>query len=169
MELDLKSIEGIIVKNAVEEITNEVLHGEQTDVSGQAHREFTKKLDAVVKRRVDAVIQPMLEKGLDDLLLQATNSWGEQKGGPKTFAEFVTETAHGYLFEQVGWNGKKADSYASQKMPRLAYLVREAAKAKIEEAVRQAAIAVRDQIGGALGDMVESEIKQRIEGLRTRR
>ena len=77
------------------------------------------KLNAEIKERIDEAIAAIAQKHLlDDLegqiknvVIQATNAYGESKGSPATFLEYIVSRAGAYMAEQVDFSGKdKASS-----------------------------------------------------------
>lgn len=75
---------------------------------------FAKKLDKLVKDRLDQIVNDMAEKHVlpgvtkmvEDMMLQETNKWGEKKGEPVSFREYLVSRADHWMREQVDYKGK---------------------------------------------------------------
>jgi len=126
MELTLESL-GITQQEAVnrliETLANRLLTskgcGQTDDGEGEvyeftAESPFGKALKEMVQQRIEVAlaaivekhILPNVEQYIENVTLQATNEWGEAKGKPATFIEYLTERAESYMIEKVDFNGK---------------------------------------------------------------
>jgi hypothetical protein len=73
-----------------------------------------KKLDEVVKKRVDDAVAFIADKYIlpnaatyiENFTLQQTTNWGEKKGEPVTFVQYLASRAEAYRREEVDSFGK---------------------------------------------------------------
>lgn len=82
---------------------------------------FSRELDKRVKGHIDSTIAGLfdghvkgrIEELVHGLTLQKTNDWGEAKGEPVTFVQYLIQRAESYMTEQVNYDGKSRgrDSY----------------------------------------------------------
>ena len=109
---------------------------------------LTNKLNAEIKKRIDEAIAAIAQKHLlDDLegqinnvVIQATNAYGETKGSPATFLEYIVSRAADYMAEPVDFSGKdKASSggyHFKATQTRLVHAVHEHLQYTIETATK---------------------------------
>jgi len=115
-----------LVNRLVQKLADEIMQEKHTaydddgeysgSYSGKSRfaKKLAERLDEVVDAKVETLItntiEPDISTRVDELVLQATNRWGEKRGHPVTLAEYVTGIADAYLNEPVDWEGRtKAD------------------------------------------------------------
>ena len=95
-------------------------------------REIEKRIQKAVDDKIAALAEVHLIPRVGELIesanLQKTNSYGEAKGAPMTFIEYIASRADAYMNENVDFNGKskeEGDSYNWRSVgPRLTVLMR---------------------------------------------
>lgn len=137
----------------IEKLCEHLLRAEHYDEDGETwlhDSAFQRELDKRIKTRVEDTINAIAEKHIlpnvssyiENLTLQETNQWGEKKGEPVTFIEYLIERANNYMLEKVDHNGKaKADSGGfswSGKQTRITYMIHEHLQYSISTAMQQA-------------------------------
>lgn len=135
----------------LEKMVEQALVGISYDDEGDAYRtdtSFATQLKKRVREQIDASINalaaqhvlPNVAQYIENLTLQATTSWGEKKGEPMTFVQYLTSRAEAYMQEQVDFDGKAKgqDSYGSWtgKQTRLVHLIHQHLHYTIQEAVK---------------------------------
>ena len=95
-------------------------------------REIEKRIQKAVDDKIAALAEVHLIPRVGELIesanLQKTNSYGEAKGAPMSFIEYIASRADAYMSENVDINGKskeEGDSYNWRSVgPRLTVLMR---------------------------------------------
>jgi hypothetical protein len=155
--MDIKALEQLgfskeeIISRVVDRIAEDILSTAGIDEDGnpeQLQSTFKRQIDKKVQERIDAslsnlasrVISDDFEKFLSGLNLQQTNGWGEAKKPPQSFVEYITESAHKFLSEQVDREGKpkRSDSYSwTAEGTRAMWLVNTSMQKNIVEIMNQ--------------------------------
>jgi len=97
---------------------------ENQDVMGR----IESLMEETLKAHCDEVVGPILKDGIKDHVLQLTNTFGEARGGPVSFTEYIAEYAKGYLHERLNALGevvKRGDYRWNEATPRLAVMIKE--------------------------------------------
>ncbi len=106
-----------LVERVVEKISEDLLNDRTSDEDG---REFTMHsrvrkdllasvqtmIDAAVRKLGDELVAPRVDEMIRGFVLQRTNGYGEKRGEPVPFAEYLTHAAHAYMTEEVDSNGQ---------------------------------------------------------------
>lgn len=95
-------------------------------------REIEKRVQAAVDAKIAALAEVHVVPRVGELIEQAnmrkTNTYGEPKGDPMTFKEYIASRAEAYMSEDVDLNGKsksEGDSYNWRSCgPRLTVLMK---------------------------------------------
>lgn len=66
---------------------------------------ITERIDEVVKTQAEAHILPRVNEMIENITIQSTNQWGEGKGTPVTFIEYLVKRAEEYMVEIVDSHG----------------------------------------------------------------
>lgn len=134
--------------------------------------QFKRELDAHVKKAIDeeiaakfdAHVLPRVTAMLEGLVLQETTSWGEKKGAPVTFIEYLVARADAYMREQVNFEGKDkatAGSYSwSPTQTRIAHLVHHHLQYGIEQMVKQALANANSVLVGGIQETVRLKLAE---------
>jgi hypothetical protein len=155
-----------IVDNTVQRLLTSVGYDEEGDEFVDDSRlvknlnDITKKLiDAKVEQLADAHVKPLIESRLESLVLQQTSQWGEKRGTPVTFIEYLVQRADAYMVEPVDHDGKtrgeSGSSYWSSKTTRVSHMIDRHLKYSIETAMQQALKDANSSITKGLADAVK--------------
>ena len=132
-----------------------------------------KRIDAAVDEVADKHITPLLAGKIESFSLQATNQWGESKGEPVTFIEYLTQRAEKYMIEPVDSNGKsqaecqrsgnsfygKGTTRISQAIDKhLEYSIKSAMESALKDAQSQITKSMAEACKMALAD-VQAKLK----------
>lgn len=121
--------------------------------------ELVKKLiDAKVEQLGDQYVKPVIAAGIESLVLQQTNAWGEKTGQPVTFIEYLVQRADAYMTEPVDYNGKakgEGSSYDWRKhTTRVSHMIDAHLKYSIEVAMKQALADANASIAKGIAEAV---------------
>lgn len=167
-------------ERVVQRIADSLLNSEHGDDEGRGYRtdsEFKKKLDekiregidAAVVRVADAHVLPNVIALVEGAVLQETNKWGEKRGEPKTFIEYLTERADAYIREPVDYQGKpkSGDSYNWRANgTRIAYMIDQHLQYQISTAMEGAVKSANESIKGGILEAVKIALGQIQAGLK---
>lgn len=145
--MDIKSLEALgitaedltqrIVDQAVESLLSSNGYDPENDhevtYESRFKKEIAKRLQEAVDKKISDLaavhLVPRVGEMIEQANLQKTNQYGEKKGDPMTFIEYIASRASTYMSEDVDMNGKsKAESGDSYNWrvsgPRLTVLMR---------------------------------------------
>jgi hypothetical protein len=139
------------------------LHYDDADGEWRGSSPFAKKLDNLIKSRLDKIVNDMADKHVlpkvnelvEGLVLQETNKWGEKTGNPVTFIEYLTQRADAYMTEPLNYQGKtKAeDSFSwSKSTTRIAFMIDKHLHYSIDTAMKAAFASANSSIASGLRD-----------------
>lgn len=160
-----------VVGKCVEELLTGVSFDEEGD-EWRSKSTLARKLDERIKQHIDAAVCTLAEKHvlpkvseyIEGLTLQTTNQWGERRGQPVSFIEYMTQRADAYMREEVNFDGKSkaetGDNYGFKVSgTRVASLIHKHLHYSIETAMKQALANANSSI--ALG--LEGAVKAALE------
>lgn len=178
MELSLEAL-GLskedVADRVVERIAEQLLSSYATDEDGElvetGHSPFKKMLQdriiARVNQSIDEIaakhVLPNVTSYLENLCLQETNQWGEKKGKPVSFIEYLVQRAEAYLQEPVSHQGKtqKEDTYNwRSNTTRVSYLIHEHLQYAISTAMKTALDGANKTIVGGIEKAVRIALEQ---------
>ena len=176
--LTQEELQDRVVKTAADQLLNTVTHDEDgdevaipSDLSRRVRKEIEIRIDAAVKKVGEEKIGPMVESLVRGATLQATNKWGEKKGEPVTFTEYLVQRADAYLREDVDLNGKgreEANGYSwTKSTTRVAYMVNHLLKYSIEGAMQTALKDANSAIVGGIDGAVKQALANVVASLKT--
>ena len=145
--MDMKQLEALgitaedltqrIVDQAVESLMSSTGYNPDSDsevtYESRFKREIEKKLQEAVDKKISDLAAVHLVPRVGELIektnMRKTNQYGEAKGDPMTFIEYIASRAESYMSEDVDSNGKSkaeaGDSYNWRSSgPRLTVLMR---------------------------------------------
>lgn len=137
----------------VDQLCSQVMHGKIWNEDGEdldADSTFARKLRESVEKQINTTIEALAAKHvlpnvaayIENLTLQETTKWGEKKGEPLTFIQYLVQRAEAYMNEQVNYEGKskgEADSYSwTGKQSRITHLIHKHLHYSIETAMKDA-------------------------------
>ncbi len=168
IEFDQEAIENKIVEQAVEKVVSRY---EEWDLSGLEER-VKKIIESTVTARCDAIVKPIIERGIEAFTFQVTNRFGEGDGKPTTLTEYIVGLAEVYLQGRVDYQGKpqKPDSYRySENQTMLCWMIKEHLQYSISIAMKDAVKQVINGIAPALAETCEIQIRAAVTDLTARR
>lgn len=171
MSVDLTAI-GIsqdkIIELVVNQIVASVMSGTSYDEDGDevaCDSAFSRRVEAYVKQAIDDKVAaiaeqhvvPRISKTIDEFVIKKTNEYGEMKGDPVTFTEYLVSQANQWLQTEVDHTGNPVESrrYNSTYQTRLTHCVHEYLYSTIATAMRQAV----DGIGSKIGESIRETTK----------
>jgi hypothetical protein len=166
---DLGMTKEELQEKVIDRICAQVLESTSFDDDGEERSRpssFHGKLIALVKKTVDekidqiaqASVLPNVAAFIDKLTLQETTKWGEKRGEPVTFVEYLVSRAEAYMTEEVDYHGKTRaeDSYNWRKhTTRLSHLIHEHLQFNINKAMTEACGTANKSIRSALEGAVK--------------
>ena len=172
------AIEQKLIEHLAQELLTEIQYDYDDDSEYRARSSLAKKLDALVKQHIDTTINALAQKHvlpnvssyIENLTLQTTNQWGEKKGAPVTFIEYLTQRAEDYMQEKVNYEGKgknEAGGYSwNGTQTRITHMVHQHLHYSIETAMKQALQIATNGIASGLQETVKtklSEVSQKLK------
>ena len=171
-----------IADRVVDRVVDQLLHNlDDTDEDGNptgARSQFQDQMRERIKAKIDASVDevaakhilPNITAYLETLVMQETNSWGEKKGAPVTFIEYLTQRAEVFMVEPVDHEGKskRENSRGSwtQKGTRVAYMMDRHLQYSIEHAMKAALANANSQISGGIVEVVKLKLAEVVAGLK---
>lgn len=129
----------------------------------QLEKKIVSHVEATIAHLADVHVLPSVSRYIEDLTLQETTKWGEKKGAPMTFREYMVHRAESYLREEVNFEGKtKAEngSYSfSGAQTRITHLVHRHLHYTIESAMKEAVNNINKVMGEALAETCKIQLK----------
>ena len=166
--LDTQKLEGQIIEEAADRIAQRFMQGAMPDL----HSTVEELVRSTVERKCEDVITPIIERGIQEFVFTKTNEFGEKKGEPTTFTEYLVRTAEDYLQHRVDYNGQPKDpksfGYKDYKT-RLSHMIGKSLGFQIERAMKDAVKIVMEQIAPALAKTCEIQIKEVVANLTKKR
>jgi hypothetical protein len=112
--LDIESLGDRIVDQCVEVLLRSTGFDPETEQETRYESRFKREIDTRIQKAVDTKIAALAEEHLlprvgemiESANLQQTNNYGEPKGEPKTFIEYIVARAEAYMSEPVNWKLK---------------------------------------------------------------
>lgn len=158
----------------IDQIVESVMYGRYADEDGdETFRDsrFKQELDRRVQARIDDTINALAEKHIlpnvsqyiEGLTLQQTNQWGEKKGAPVTFVEYLVQRAQAYMQEEVNSSGKTRaeDSYGwSGRQTRISYLIHEHLHLSIDTAMKESMKIATGEIARGLHETTRIKLNE---------
>lgn len=179
MSIDLEALgftREELQEKVIDRICKQFLGNYSWDEDGERDWEdslFAKKLQQRVKDQVDTSIDrlaqqhvlPNVDRYIENVTLQETNRWGEKRGTPMTFKEYLAQRAEHYLTEKVNHRGeakRESDSsYFDGKQTRITYLIDQYLSYAISSALKSAL----DSIDKTLTNGIQGTIRAQLEAL----
>ena len=139
---------------------------------------FSKALMSMIERRIEQAIQkvaattiePNIEEFVRGFQIQETNAYGEKRGNPATFTEFLVARAKAYIKEPVDHNGcsevearAKGNSWYGRNngsTTRVVYLIHEYFGSRIKDEMAKAVQAAYTAIAGGIEAAVKIKLQE---------
>jgi hypothetical protein len=157
--MDIKTLEALgitseqlterIVEQAVESLLTSTGYnedGDEIEYKTRFKREIEKRIQQAVDAKIAALANEHLIPRVGELIektnMRQTNRYGEPKGDPMTFIEYIASRAEAYMSEDVDSNGNSKsenDSYNWRSSgPRLTVLMRMYIRSTLEDHAKRA-------------------------------
>lgn len=172
------SVEEKLIAHLAQEVLTEIQYDHDDDSEYRAKSALAKKLDTIIKQHIDTTINALAQKHvlpnvssyIENLTLQTTNQWGEKRGQPVTFIEYLTQRAEAYMQEKVNYEGKSKDeagAYSwSGTQTRITHMVHTHLHYSIETAMKQALLIATSGIAAGLQETVKTKLTEVSQKLR---
>lgn len=123
-------------------------------------RRADKLIAAAVTKVADQEISPRLEEMITKVVLHKTNQWGEKRGEPVTFIEYLVQSAEAYLNEEVTFDGKKPDYISRGKTTRLIFAIDRHLHYAIDRVVKEGLVDLNKAVTDGVAKTIEMSLKQ---------
>jgi len=179
---DLGFTEEELQQRVVDQICDRLLSSKRFNYDDEeeyvGESDFHKKLIALVKTRIDEAVEAMGEKHVlpnvsryvEEICLQETTTWGEKKGEPMSFVEYLVQRADHYLREEVDHSGKTKKENSgygwSKSGTRVASLIHKHLDFNIQKAMKEAVANVNHSLSAGLEETVKIKLAEISNGLK---
>lgn len=175
--LTKEEIQERVVDRLVERLMTDYSSGDDGRAWSRSS-EFAVALEDAVKNRVDIAVNELADKHvlpnvtdyIEKLTLRETNKWGEPKGEPVTFVEYLTQRAERYMTEEVNYEGKSKEENVyeswSKSQTRIAHLIHKHLHYSIETMVKNALASANNAIASGIAETVKIKLKEVTDKLR---
>jgi hypothetical protein len=157
-KLDLEAL-GLDEEHLLDLVVDRISDSLLSEFNGRLNTAISSRINKAVEKIADEHILPKVNQMVEEVTLQATNKWGEAKGEPLTFVEYLVERAENYIREEVNYEGKtkeEVNTYGWKgSQTRIAYMIHKYLQYSIERAMKEA---LRD-IDSALVEGIEETVK----------
>jgi len=183
--MDAKTLEALGLSSAdleqklLDRLVEAAMNGAIFDEEGEPIGRLGRRLDEEIKKRLDEGIQAIGEKHvlpkvaeiLEGVCLQATNEWGEAKGKPMTFIQYLVQRAERYMHEKVNFSGESKaecrDSYSWRgEQTRVTHLIHAHLKYSIETALKTALKDFDKHVAAGLAETVKAKLEETLSTLK---
>ena len=145
--------------------------GRGMDLEGKINESIKKHIDTVLAKAIDEQVKPMIAGMTENLVLQKTTAWGEKKGAPVSFIEYLIERADSYMRDRVNYKGesKTEQSYGTfeAKTTRIGHMIHEHLYYSIERAMKQALSTADASVRKSLEEAVKISLSNIIVKVKT--
>jgi len=171
-----------IATRVIEKIAEQIMSESGCDEDGNESRfrstvarklteKVTEAIDATVSRIGAEILAPSVEEMVRGLVIQKTNQWGEKRGEPVTFVQYLTQRADEYLREEVNYNGQSKaedrDSYNWKAYTtRVTRMIDKHLEIEIANFSRQALVAANGAIAEGIAAAIKGSMKRLIDGVK---
>lgn len=169
-----------VIDKMADELFTSAQTGEDGETAYYRESELKKDLDKLVTQRIDQKIgqlfeqhcAPHVEKQIEEIVLQETNSWGEKSGKSKPIGiiEYMVQRIDHFITEQVDYRGKskrEANDYGwSGKTTRIAFMINDHLQYSVESAVKQALQTANSQIAQGIEEAVKVKLQEVLKNVK---
>lgn len=131
------TVEDIIIRHAGQALADKATSDERADLRGEVRRRTLAAIDAAISDKVLAAVQAFMDEPL-----QQTDTWGNPKGDPTTFAEMIDHRVEAILTKRH--TGDRFDKTPEGTLIERAIVAE--VKATVAAEVKAAVTAERDAI-----------------------
>lgn len=154
----------------IEQIADRVIRGSDESFDKTLDNRIHECATETINRLADEKVLPNVSKYIEDLVLQSTNEWGEKKGKPVSFVEYLVQRAEAYMQEKVSFEGKgkgEGNSYGwSGTQTRITYLINKHLHYSIATAVKDALSGINESLGRDLAETVKIKLREVTDSLK---
>lgn len=163
----VEELQARVVNNLVDRLLSGHTFGEGSPV----HRQFQNVIKTAIDVKLDTLFEtqilPHISSQVDELIIQKTNEWGEKKGAPVTFLEYLVERADLFINEPVDSRGRTRaqcaashDSFSEVRgSNRLINAVETKLNSHLQACVQAVVKDATDKVGVAMGDLLKTTLK----------
>ena len=140
----------------------------QSAFDQQMQARIRERLDEKVRSIGESLVEPLVAKHADGILLQQTNQWGEKKGETLTITEYMLKRAEDYITEQVDYEGKKLErgGYTKNSQTRVSHLIEKHLHYHISTAVTAALADLNSKVALGIAATVKLKLAEALDGLK---
>lgn len=179
MNIDLQSLgftqeelQDRVVERICEQLLTSIDYDPDSGEEAPVASRFQNAIKDMVKKRVDETINALAEryllpnvgKFIEELTIQETNQWGEKRGEPVTFIEYLVGRGKAYMQEEVDNYGKtKAEangSWYGAKQTRITYLIHQHLANSIETAMKDAMKVATGEIAKGIHETARHKLNE---------
>jgi len=187
--MDIKTLEalGVSAEDLAERIIDQAVHAllystgfnPETEEEVTYENKFKKAIEAKIQQTVDLKIAaiasehilPRVGEMIEQANMRQTSKYGEQKGEPMTFKEYLAYRADAYMTEEVNLQGQSknecSDSYSwRSKGPRMTVLMRNYVKDSMESAAKAAVTDINKVIAKNIEKAAKDAIASTVANLK---
>ncbi len=157
-----------LTERIVQRIADNILI-DDNELEYSINKMLTEKVNEAVVGLGDAEIGPRIAEMVEAVTLHATNQWGEKRGEPLTFKEYLVERAEKYMTDEVDFEGKPKgpDSYNWRPcQTRITHMVHKHLHYAIESAMEEALKSANSQIAQGITDAVKLKLDELLKGIK---
>lgn len=160
-------------ERVVTQIVESLLTGQAEDEDGYGYAtastfkkeimdQVRSKIDEHVEKIAEERIGPKITEMIEATTLQLTNQWGEKKGEPVTFIEYLVSRAEHYMTEKVDYDGKPvSNSYGrSENQTRITHLIDKRLQYSLAVAVKEIVNGAQSTIAEGIQEAVKIKLKE---------
>ncbi|WJR24923.1 hypothetical protein LU687_011250 [Pseudomonas asiatica] len=157
--MDIKTLEalGVSATDLADRIVNQAVHtllhsvgydedGEEFSRSSRFQQQIQQRVKEAIDQKIDAMfaehVLPRVGEIIESADMRKTSSFGEPKGEPMTFKEYIASRAEAYMSEKVNVSGQSKDESGDynwrESGPRLTVLMRLYIKDTLEKSAKSA-------------------------------
>lgn len=156
-----------VIERAAQKLAKRVYGEESSELRDAVER----IIGETVNKVADEELRPWAEGQIEAVVMQRTNEWGEKRGEPMTFREYLIHRAESYLLELVNYEGKSRvesrDSYGFKESgTRIAHMVDKHLHYHIESAMKAAVAEANSQIAAGIQETVRIKLAEISQALK---
>lgn len=169
-----------LTERVVNAIADDLLYARSEEDEGGERQWFGSsalkaELDKILKQRIDDAVRntaekyvfPRVDEIINALVLQETTKWGEKKGDPLSFTEYMVARAEAYLADDVDSYGRSKQeckeansSWYGSTGKRINRLVDEKFKAALAQVVEPSVKVVNQKLAEHLNAAVQTSLRE---------
>ena len=164
---DLGITKAELAERVVDKIAEDFLRddGYSDLIERSVSKRVQKAIDDAVAEVGNAVVDPRVKEMVEAWTIQTTNAYGEKRGKPVSFTEYLVKQAETYMAEPVDFKGSTRaecrDSYSwKASTTRVAYLVNKHLQYGIETAMKQALQSANGKIADGITEAVRMTLTE---------